>query len=81
MVASAFGLDPLSHRGADHSTLLVNKTGTDHGVRSEAGALRGTSRAVSYAVSIQFNDDSLGARLRVLDAMRTVGYDLLEYVH
>ena len=27
MVASAFGLDPLSHRGPDHGTLLVNKTG------------------------------------------------------
>ncbi|MDO7883547.1 serine hydrolase [Protaetiibacter sp. WY-16] len=81
MVASAFGLDPLSHRGTDHGTLLVNKTGTDVGVRAEAGALRGTSRAVSYAVSVQFNDDGLPARLRVLEAMRTVGLDLLEYVH
>lgn len=81
LVSSAFGLDPLSHRGTDHNTLLVNKTGTDAGVRAEAGALRGSNRAVSYAVSIQFNDDGLQARLRVLDAMRTVGYDLLEYVH
>ncbi|MDP3208159.1 MAG: serine hydrolase [Rhodoglobus sp.] len=81
LVASAFGLDPLSHRGADHSTLLVNKTGSDRGVRAEAGALRGSGRAVAYAVSIQFNDDGLQARLRVLDAMRTVGFDLLEYVH
>jgi beta-lactamase class A len=81
MVSSAFGLDPLSHRGVDHNTLLVNKTGTDTGVRAEAGALRGASKAVSYAVSVQFNDDGLGARLRVLEAMRTVGYDLLEYVH
>ncbi|HWR86201.1 MAG TPA: serine hydrolase [Rhodoglobus sp.] len=81
MVASAFGLDPLSHRGADHGTLLVNKTGTDKGVRSEAGALRGTARAVSYAVSVQFDDDSLRARLRVMDALRTVGMDILEYVH
>ena len=81
MVSSAFGLDPLSHRGTDHATLLVNKTGTDTGVRAEAGALRGARRAVSYAVSIQFNDDGLAARMRVLEAMRTVGYDLLEYVH
>ncbi len=81
LVASAFGLDPLSHRGADHHTLLVNKTGTDHGVRAEAGALRGEGRAVAYAVSVQFSDDSLAARLRVLDAMRTVGFDLLDYVH
>lgn len=81
MVASAFGLDPLAHRGVDHDTLLVNKTGTDAGVRAEAGALRGANRAVSYAVSVQFDDDGLPARLRVLEAMRTVGYDLLEYVH
>jgi beta-lactamase class A len=81
MVASAFGLDPLSHRGVDHDTLLVNKTGTDRGVRAEAGALRGSTRAVAYAVSVQFNDDGLPARLRVLEAMRTVGLDLLEYVH
>ena len=81
MVASAFGLDPLAHRGSDHNILLVNKTGTNAGVRAEAGALRGPHRAVSYAVSIQFNDDGLPARLHVLDAMRTVGYELLEYVH
>ena len=81
MVASAFGLDPLSHRMPDHSTLLINKTGTDYGIRSEAGALKGKRAAVSYAVSIQFDDDSLEKRLRVLDAMRTVGEEILEYVH
>ena len=81
MVASAFGLDPLAHRGEDHGTLLVNKTGTDAGVRAEVGALRGASRAVSYAVTVQFTDDSLARRLGVLDAMRAVGTDLLEYVH
>jgi beta-lactamase class A len=81
MVASAFGLDPLSHRGVDHGMLLVNKTGTDAGVRSEAGVVRGPRTAVSYAVSVQFRDDGIAARLRVLDAMRTVGFDVLEYVH
>jgi beta-lactamase class A len=81
MVASAFGLDPLSHRGTDHGMLLVNKTGTDAGVRSEAGVLRGPAGAVSYAVSVQFNDSGLAARLRVLEALRTVGLDILEYVH
>jgi beta-lactamase class A len=81
MVASAFGLDPLSHRGVDHGLLLVNKTGTDAGVRAEAGVLRGPRAGVAYAVSVQFNDSGIAARLRVLDAMRTVGLDLLEYVH
>lgn len=81
MVAGAFGLDPLSHRGVDHGMLLVNKTGTDAGVRSEAGVVRGPRTAVSYAVSVQFHDDGIAARLRVLEAMRSVGLDLLEYVH
>jgi len=81
MVASAFGLDPLSHRLPDHATLLVNKTGTDTGVRAEAGALRGQRAAVSYAVSIQFADDNLETRLRAMNAMRAVGEELLEYVH
>lgn len=81
MVASAFGLDPLSHRGVDHGLQLVNKTGTDAGVRSEAGILRGPRRGVAYAVSVQFADRSVAARLRVLDALRSVGFDLLEYVH
>ena len=81
MVAGAFGLDPLAHRGPDHDTLLVNKTGTDIGIRAEAGALRGSGRAVSYAVTVQFDDKNLGSRMRVLEALRMVGLDLLEYVH
>jgi beta-lactamase class A len=81
MVASAFGLDPLSHRTADHGIQLVNKTGSDAGVRCEVGILKGPRAAVSYAVTIQFRDDALPRRLRVLDTMRTVGYDILEYVY
>jgi beta-lactamase class A len=81
LVAGAFGLDPLAHRTSDHSTLLVNKTGSDVGVRSEAGALRGRRAAVSYAVSVHFDDESLARRLSVVDAMRSVGEELLEYVH
>ncbi|WP_116080214.1 serine hydrolase [Agromyces sp. PvR057] len=81
MVASAFGLDPLAHRTPDHGVLLVNKTGTDGGVRSEAGVLRGPRASVSYAVSTYFADTGLSSRLAVLDGMRQVGMDLLEYVH
>ncbi len=81
MVASAFGADPLSHRTVDHGLQLVNKTGTDLGVRSEVGVLRGPRRGISYAVSVQFNDHSIASRLRVLEALRAVGYELLEYVH
>ncbi|HWU47871.1 MAG TPA: serine hydrolase [Humibacter sp.] len=81
MVAGAFGLDPLAHRTPDHGLLLVNKTGTDGGVRSEVGVLRGPRSGVTYAVSMYFDDTSITSRLAVLEGMRTVGLDLLEYVH
>ena len=81
MVAGAFGLDPLAHRGPDHGLLLMNKTGTDTGVRTEVGVLRGPRAGVAYAVSTAFDDTNLSARLGVLDGMRAVGRDLLEYVH
>lgn len=81
MVASAFGLDPLAHRREDHGLLLVNKTGTDLGIRAEVGAFRGPRAGVAYSVIVQFDDSDLIARLRVLDAMRTVGQNILEYVH
>ena len=81
MVASAFGLDPLAHRAPDHSVLLMNKTGTDAGVRSEVGVLRGPRASVSYAVSMYYADTMLSSRLAVLDGMRQVGSDLLEFVH
>ncbi|MEO7121819.1 MAG: serine hydrolase [Lacisediminihabitans sp.] len=81
LVASAFALDPLSHRSIDHDIQLVNTTGTDVGVRSEVGILRGARTGVAYAVTVQFTDSGLETRLRVIEALRTVGYDPLEYVH
>ena len=80
MVSSAFGLDPLSHRTADAGLQLINKTGSDVGVRSEVGLLSGSRTGVAYAVTVQFTDTAIAMRLRVLEALRTFGYDLLEYV-
>jgi beta-lactamase class A len=80
LVSSAFGLDPHSHRHPEHGILLVNKTGTDAGVRSEVGVLRGPRAGVTYAVSTYFDDTSLPERLAVIEGMRAVGLDLLEYV-
>lgn len=80
LVASSFGLDPLAHRRADHGIRVINKTGTDEGVRSETGLLTGPRAGVAYALTVQFADTSLATRLAVHDAMRTFGLDLLEYV-
>jgi beta-lactamase class A len=81
LVASAFGLDPLAHREDDHGLTLFNKTGSDAGVRAEAGVLRGPRAGVAYAVAACFADTDLRSRLAVIEAMRVVGTDLLEYVH
>jgi len=81
LVAGAFGLDPLAHHESDHGIRLVNITGTDAGVRSEAGVLIGPRAGIAYAVSTYFDDTELAARLAVIEGMRTVGLDLLEYVH
>jgi beta-lactamase class A len=81
MVASAFGVDPLAHRADEHGLVLINKTGTDRGVRAEAGVLRGPRAGAAYAVLLHFSDSDLATRLTVLDAMRAVGRDLLDYVH
>jgi beta-lactamase class A len=79
-VASAFGLDPLSHRSADAGIQLINTTGTAHGVRSEAGLLYGPKAAVAYSVTVTFDESGVADRLRVIDALRRMGYDLLEHV-
>ncbi|GAA2226551.1 class A beta-lactamase-related serine hydrolase [Herbiconiux moechotypicola] len=81
MVGGAFGLDPLAHGSADHGIALVNKTGTDAGVRSEAGFVIGPSAGVAYAATMRFNDTGVSARLAVLEAMHTLGADFLEYIY
>jgi len=80
MVGSAFGLDPLEHGPVDHGLRLVNKTGSDRGVRSDVGLLSGPRAEVAYALTIEFADTSMSTRLAVLDAMRVFGMDLLEFV-
>jgi beta-lactamase class A len=49
MVASAFALDPLAHGAEAEPISLINKTGTDAGVRADAGIVRGPSRTLVYA--------------------------------
>jgi len=81
LASSAFGLAPLAHRGPVHGLQFVNATGHDAGVLAEAGVLRGPRHGLAFAVSVHYADSSLAARLRVLDALRVFGLDLLEYAH
>ena len=81
LVASAFGLDPLAHQSADHGLAVTNKAGRDRGVIGEVGVVRGGRAGATYAVLTHFSDSDLPVRLQVLEAMRAIGGDLLEYVY
>jgi beta-lactamase class A len=81
LVASATGLDPFSHENDEHGLLFINKTGRDSGIRVEAGVLAGPRAGVSYALIVCFDDLSIMHRLRVHEAFRTLGVDLMEYVY
>lgn len=81
LVASATGLDPFAHDDDRHQLLFVNKTGRADGVRSEAGALAGPRAGVAYALTVCFDDLSMGHRLRAHEAFRILGVELMEYIH
>lgn len=76
MVASAFGLDPLAH--ADAPMGLFNKTGTDAGVRADAGAFQCAGHRWSYALIANWPGTDEHQCAKVLDAMRLAGQAVRE---
>ncbi len=92
MVASAFGLDPLSHVQPTHGLRLWSKTGTDEGVRAEVGALLVGDQRLAYAVICNWTHDAEDAhdaehtqdpeepRQAVMAAMREIGEEILRLV-
>ncbi len=81
LVAASTGLDPFAHDHDAHGLLFINKTGRDRGVRAEAGVLAGPRSGVAYAMIVGFDDLSIAHRLRVHDAFRVLGVELMEYAH
>ena len=88
MVGSALveqgGLDPIAHHSSlDLPTSFWNKTGTDAGVRADAGAMTSDGRTVSWAAIANW-DPSPGSTLdhltvwAVLRGMRHVGEAVLK---
>jgi beta-lactamase class A len=82
MVAGAFDLDPLAHP-AGSGRRLAHKTGTDHGVRADAGTVTWRGRVASYAVLCAWEPTELaepdqrgGRDGAVLAAMRRLGSSL-----
>lgn len=74
MVAGAFGLDPLAHVAPDRGFEVVNKTGTNKGVRADVGVAAAASSAVAYAAIVQWPaDEATDTRDTVLDGLRALG--------
>jgi len=79
MVASAFLADPLAHNAIDEDAhpLLINKTGTDDGIRADVGIVRGGDRAVGYAAIANWpTDDSAPGLHSVMERMRRIGAEI-----
>ena len=73
MVGSAFGMDPLSHAEDDRGLRLVNKTGTDTGIRADVGWVTGPAGSAAYAVLANWPRDGPDRRDEVLQRMRRIG--------
>lgn len=80
LVGAATALDPFAHEDDRHRLLFVNKTGRGDGIRAEAGVLAGPAGGAAYALLVAFDDLSIAHRLRVHEAFRALGGDLMEYV-
>jgi beta-lactamase class A len=76
MVASAFGLDPLAHNDIDRGYRVVNKTGTDAGIRADVGFVDGPAGHLAYAVIANWSPTGPDRRDEVLARMRAIGADL-----
>lgn len=72
MVASAFDLDPLSHANGHSGPILVNKTGTDTGVRADTGYVTQGDRVLVYAAVANWDGAAMSANV-VMNGMRQIG--------
>lgn len=80
MVASAFGLDPLSHVAAGRNFFIRNKTGSDPGIRADVGTVGRNSFQLSYAVIANWNWSELSTPDSALGGMNAIGKILREMV-
>lgn len=73
MVASAFGLDPLSHATAERDFVVRNKTGADARIRADVGTVGRTDLWLSYAVIANWQSPQPGLPDAALAGMRAIG--------
>lgn len=70
MVASAFNFDPLSHYEPFN---LWNKTGTDYGIRCDAGNITFENNNYTYAVFTKFDESVEEQKTLTYDLMKSIG--------
>ena len=78
MVASGFDLDPLAHDRLGGGRFLFHKTGTDVGVRADAGAVGRPGDRWSYAVLATWDPQEEFRVPAVLTGMRGIGRALAQ---
>jgi beta-lactamase class A len=81
MVASAFNLDPLAHLTREGGVLLCNKTGTDSGIRADAGVVAGPTRSIGYAAVANWASWRPELRDPVMERMNAIGSMLVAAVN
>ncbi len=72
-MAAGWGLDPLAHHEAAEDLRVVNKTGTDSGVRADVGVLTGPAASIAYAVVVNWDASGADDLDAVLARQRDVG--------
>ncbi|MCV7332816.1 serine hydrolase [Mycobacterium cookii] len=80
MVASAFGLDPLSHATSSGDFFLRNKTGSDPGIRADVGTVGHNGFRFSYAVIANWDTSDRSATGAALSGMSAMGKALREAI-
>ena len=81
MVASAFDLDPLAHDEDPAGPQLINKTGTNLGVRCDIGIIEDEAHPIAYAVLANWPEEPAGrGRADVLAGMRAIGHQMRSLV-
>ena len=73
MVSSAFNLDPLAHNELTGGVRFFNKTGTDEGVRAEAGCYVKDQTVWTYSMIANWSDRDPDASMEVKNEMNDFG--------
>jgi beta-lactamase class A len=80
MVAAGLELDPLAHAAGGGSTSVMNKTGTDTGVRADCGLVSRDGVQVAYAAIANWDETSGPMLGLVMADMRAIGGFVLSLV-